>query len=389
MRRLVVTFALLLVTAACDHGEDSFRVRVLTQDNEPVAGAVVSGGIDWDWFRSETNVDGYAEIPDRADGDAATVFKDNFYPTSVEVTPGACYTIAPTPESLRLLGELDGTALRFGPDTLVMVTYEGKYRVYTYGDGGVSLVDSAQLHSPVRHQLVHGDTFWYATYDSGFCAYSIADLRNPVKLLHVDIEGVLHPFAVKDSYILMGSNSQPGPLRVYLFRPDGSAQLVTLVGDQTVYDIAVLSHYAVTLGWKTDLPVVFDIADIRHPREVHHGVQNDFYGSEFHGNCVVLSYGPWRGDTTWYGLLDLTDPANPVDLGRFATDSYVDAIIDDTTVVERYEHGGKSVLKGSLATGFRTTAIVHPATYSGHHGGRPPYFLLGGSLWKLVGTSPR
>jgi hypothetical protein len=390
----IATLLLLAVNLPGCRIDGDFRVRVLTPDGKPVAGALVSGGYDWDVFGDETDDAGFAHIPSWADGWDATITKDNFYTIRVSVSPCARYRFSPTPQSLKLVGEAAGTAVHFGAETLVTVGYQGQYRVYTYDDERVTLIDSTQIPLPVKHCLMRGDTFWYATHDSGLYAYSLRDLLCPRQLLHVNIYGYTGPFLVIDSFIIMGNRWETGPLEVYKYRPDGSASHVASAGSQHVDQIALVSHYVVTTGYRLDLPVIFDIADIKNPREVYHGVQTDFRNGSVFRNYVILSGADWptESDSTCYGALDLTDPARPRDLGRFRTDSWFYNVVNESTVVGDYYLDGASVLKGSVTEGFRSVALVSRWPDLGNYecgGCAPPYFLLSNHLWKLVGPDQR
>jgi len=247
---------------------------------------------------------------------------------------------------------------------------------------------------PVKHCLIHGDTFWYATHDSGLYAYSLRNLLHPERLRHVAIFGYTGPFLVIDSFVVMGDQWEAGPLVVYKIRSDSLAAQVASVGSQLVTKIALVSHYVVTLGGRQDLPVIFDISDISHPREVYHGVQSDYWTGSVLKNYVVLSGADCatHSDSTSYGVLDLTDPANPCDLGRFPTDSRFDEVLDESTAVGNYSLGGVSVLKGSLTGGLRSVTVASSLPDLGDYeygGSRPPYFTLSDRLLKLVGPSKR
>jgi hypothetical protein len=383
MRSSAITAALLwlaISVSGCKNDGD-FRVRVMTPDGKPVAGALVSGGYDWDVFGDETD-------------DAGTITKDNFYTTRVKVSPCTRYKFSPTPQSLKLIGDAAGTVVLFGAETLVTVGYQGQYRVYSYDDERVTAIDSAQLPFPVKYCLTQGDTFWYATHDSGLFAYSLRDPLHPEQLWHLPMSGYTGPFVIADSFVIMGNHWDAGPLEIFGYRPDGWIGLISSAGSQRVDKIALVSHYVVTLGTKSDLPVIFDIADIRNPREVYHGVQSDFWTGSVFRNYIIMSGADWptESDSTCYGVLDLTDPANPRNLGRFRTDSWFSAVIDESTVVGDYYLHGTSVLKGGLTEGFRSIALASRLPNLGDYqygGCSPPYFVLGDHLWKLVGPDQR
>jgi hypothetical protein len=242
---------------------------------------------------------------------------------------------------------------------------------------------------------VRGDTLWYATYDSGLYAYSLSNRLNPVKLMHVDVEGVLDPFTILDTFIVMSNLNSGGPLRILRFGSDGSTELVSSFDSLMLGRIAVVSHYVVALGLH-DMPVVYDIADIRNPRGVYHGTQAQYWGGFLRDNRVIMDgYDAISGrDTICFGIVDVADPAHPVQTGPFPTDSRLYDVLNDSMGVGAYNMGGISILRGRITEGFHSVALLQAGPdYHGYdlQGCRPPYYVLYGSLWKLVtpGTNDR
>jgi hypothetical protein len=364
---------------------DSFHVWVVTPDRKPVAGALVHGGFDWSMFGDQTDDAGLAQIPNWADGWDAKITKGNFYSASVKVSPCARFTLRPTSESLMLIGEVEGSAIRFGPETLITVTYQGQYRVYTYGETQLTEHTMVQLPSLAKERCMRGDTFWYATHDSGLFAFSLADPLNPIQLMHLDIGGYLGPFVVVDTFVVVGDRGDDAALRVYRYRPE--VELVASIGDYRVDQMAVISHYLVIAGYKPNLPVVFDIADISNPHEVYHGVQTDFWAGHIFDHYVVLRSSDLSPglDSTYCRLLDLADPAHPTDLGLIPSDAWLDNIINDSIAVGDFIAAGQSVLRGRITEGFHSVALVNAGSYSwkDYGGSSPPFFILRDGLWKL------
>ena len=381
----VTVLAAVIAIIGCKP-KDSFRVQVVTPDRRPVASAELHAGFDWPIYNGETNDSGFIYLPNWANGQIAYLAKDNFFSLQAKVAPDAQVIFTPTPESLRLIGAVEGEAVRFGPETLVTITASGGYYVYTYDDARVAEVASAWLPEPIWHWCVRGDTLWFTTKESGVYAYSLASPLNPVMLMHLDIEGNPGPLAVLDTFVVV-ANDRVGPLRIFRYSPDGTVKLVSSFDSLFVQGIGVVSHYVVALGWAPTLTVIYDIADVRHPREVYHDAQGQFWNGFLHGNRVILNgsalvSGQW---VAGYAVLDLADPAHPVQSGPFETDSRLYDVINDSTAVGEYDGGGITVLRGSVTGGFHSIALLSEYGGYDYQGSFAPYYALYGSLWKIVG----
>jgi hypothetical protein len=381
----VLFLAAVLAIVGCKP-KGTFRVQVVTPDGNPVEGARVMVGCD-SLFTDTTDVDGFVSLPNWADSSSATITKTNYRSTWREVWRDLQVTFAPMPESLRQVGMVEGDVVLFGPETLTTVTDSGLYRVYTYSETQVEQVASLQL-PPVRHKFVRGDTLWCATRGRGLYAYSLSSCMNPVELLHVDVSAIGR-FTVIDTFVVVGMGPV-GPLRIYGYGPDGSTELICSFGNQAVYAVAVVSHYVVALGESFELPVIFDISDIRDPREIYHGIQVG-YDSGFVRDSSVVLIGYDQASlphASFYGVIDLIDPAHPVQTGLFRADARLSGILNDSMAVGEYDLVGISILRGNITEGFHSVALVQAGTDyrgSGIQGCRPPYYVLCGSLWKLVG----
>lgn len=389
---MVLAAATLAVVSGCKP-KNSFRVRVVNQDSKPLAGAKLLVGFDWP-FTGTTNDNGLVYVPNAYDGDTATIARTNFRSERAGISPDAQVVMTPMPESLQLVGAVEGSAVLFGPGTLTTITGDGRYHVYTYSDTRVTEVKSLQLPQPVRHQCVHGDTLWYATYDSGLYAFSLSNRLKPVKLMHVDIEGVLDPFTILDTFIVMSNVLSGGPLRIFSYRPDGSTGLVSAFDSPSAGQVAIVSHYVVAVGSLHDMPLIYDIADIQNPREVYHGIQPRYWSGFVRDYRVIMNgYDSVSGrDTSCYGVVDLTDPAHPAQTGPFPTDSWLNDILDDSVAVGDYNLLGISILRGSITGEFHSVALVQAEPdFHGYalQGSFPPYFILYGQLWKLVSPNVR
>lgn len=367
--------------------KDSFRVQVVTPDSNPVAGARLSVGFDWPTYCDTTDDSGFIYVPNWANGEPAHISKNNFYSLGADVSPDAQVTLTPTPESLRFIGVIDGYVVRFGPETLITVTDAGRYHVYAYTDTRVTEVASAQLPGQVLSRFVRGDTLWYSTYSRGVYAYLLADPLDPVSLMHLDIPGSLGPLAVFDTFVVAANWNDWKPLRVFKYRPEGSVKLVSSFDSLVVQGIDIVSHYVVAVGWAHPRPTIYDIADVRHPREVYQGAHGQYWDGFIHENRAFLNgadtvSGQW---VSGYAVLDLADPAHPVQTGPFPTDSRLCDVLNDSMAVG--DRGGMTILRGSITGGFHSVALVNTdSNYQGYsyQGSFPPYYALNGSLWKLV-----
>ena len=84
MKKFLAFGILLFAISGCenllfdDDNEPPFTVTVLSKEGEPVEGAILEGGFDWDWFRVETDDEGTAMVPGCGLGESTTIFKNNY-----------------------------------------------------------------------------------------------------------------------------------------------------------------------------------------------------------------------------------------------------------------------------------------------------------------------
>jgi hypothetical protein len=384
------TFYLLiiLVFASCADKEGPFEIKVVSTDNVPIEGACIRGGIDWNYFNVQTDQDGMAILPGHARGENATIFKTNFLPEIVEYLAPAVYTLEPTSKSLRLIGEVEGGAIRFCSDTLTTITYQGNYHLYTFNDNGVTELASAQLPSCVKKFELFGDTLWFSTHDDGIYVYSLENSFNPQQICHLSITGYLKPFAIKDSIITICGSSGPGLLRIFSFTFDGQFQELASIGNFNVKDMIFISHYLILVGGEESLPTIFDLQDPEHPQLVYNGLEWAYQSGIILGTSLVLvpTSGNAMGYVT-YKLLDLSNPPSPHEEGTFVADAWLSDIINENTAVGRYYFDyteSIAILKGSITNSFSTVAIVSEGElWEGFGGSMPPYYIIGNNLWKL------
>jgi hypothetical protein len=77
---------------------------------------------------------------------------------------------------------------------------------------------------------------------------------------------------------------------------------------------------------------------------------------------------------------------DPTEIGEFVANGKIDFMVDDITAVGRYysDFNALTVFKKDSDGDFEAVAIVSEFYgYQEHYGAFPPYFLIGGKLWKM------
>jgi len=371
--------------------EGQFKVKVYSSFWQPVAGATIEGGIDWEYFQVQTDSRGIAVLPGFARGQAAIIYRNNFFPRHVQSLSHPIYFIKPTPKQFKLIGEIAGWSILFDSETLITVDYQGGYHVYSYNDYGITEIAFVQIPKCIRETQLHGDTLWFSTHDDGIYVYSLENPLNPQQLFHLDIPGYLGSFAIKDEIVVVGNPWDRDLLRVYSCNSSGDYQEIANFGNYLVRKMAFISDYLIVIDYYDNLPAVFDLQNPAEPYLVYNGVEPDFWSGFLYRNYLILiPLLELIEEITYYKLLDLSYPTNPLTTGYFSADSRLLEIINDTTAIGRYHSysGAISVLSGDITRGFKTDAIITDDTFlqsflHEFEGCTPPYFIIGKRLWKL------
>lgn len=388
----LIALLFLLCAFSCDDNTSSsrfpFEITVTDIHGWPIEGAIVEGGFDWDSFRVVTDRWGRAEMPGVARDVRATIKKNNHYSLIENYLRPGVYILTPTPQILTEIGEIKGDLIRFEYFRILTINYQGEYRVYNFNGYNLSEMVMVELPIPVKEFKLLGNLLWYTTHQDGIYVYSLFDSMHPVELLHLDIDGYLKAFAVKDSLVAVGSQSSPGPIRLYSYHTDGTVTELDRIENFTTRRIYFRSHYLITTGYATDLYCIFDVADPTDIRFVYRGNLDGFESPFLHGDTLILAASGGNASRGEYGyfMIDMSDPANRSDIGGFAADGRIDNIEDDFTAVGRYYFDGDalSVFKRTTGGDFEAVAMVSEFYgYRFHHGSAPPYYLIGEKLWKL------
>lgn len=372
-----------------DPETEPFTVTVLTSSGDPLEGAVIEGGIDWDSFEVATDADGHATLPTSAWSVDAMIHLDNYFPQPMTLKRPYEYELAPTPKRLRLLGGIEGQSVRFEPDRLATVDYFGGYHLYAYSAQGLGEIASAEVPRTIKQIQVIDDTLWLSTHENGVYAYSLADLAQPREILHLAIPGYCPIFALRDNLIVVGNYGDVDSLGVYLFEMDGSFQETARFGNYAVSSIAFVEGYLVVTNYYNSHPKVYALSDPSNAVLMFDGANPIYWSGFLYGNQYIRipHWDDITGNTV-YGRLDLTSPAVPRTAGVFKADSRLIAVADDATAIGYYYAMGNalSVLKGGLTSGFSTAAIISEDPrydLNEFEGCFPPYFIISKRLWIL------
>lgn len=396
MKQFIFVIAIVIVTG-CDkdnpiNSGQPFQITIRSQDGEPVEGATVEGGIDWNFYQVQTNDVGVATLPGSARKQRAIIYKTNFLPNSVSAIEPSRYILNKTLKKLNLIGTVAGNAIKFTQGELITLDYGGTYHLYSYNDQNISEIYSHQLHdsaTAIREMQLFGDTLWFTTHNSGVFVFSIQNPSSPVFLFRLSISGYLGPFTVKDSILVLGDPWEPGPLRVMVYNVTGEYQESSRMQNYFVRKMAKIGSAVIVFGNSESLPTVFDISEPSSPRILYNGLEWDYQSGFFYQRLALLTpkYG-YGGDNIQldYKVLDFTRPASPTQMNFFSADSWLTEIVSDSFAIGNYYYHTQtiSVLNGSITSNFQTVATVSENTIDGVGGACPPYYIIGGRLWKLV-----
>jgi len=388
--------AILIVTGCGEDGlidsGEPFQITILSQEGIPVEGATIEGGIDWDFYKVQTDEHGIAVIPGSVRGERATIYKTNFLPRIVSSINPNRYTLTETSKRFSLIGSVSGKAVRFFQDQLITLDYGGTYHLYSYNDQSVSETFNIHLHdsaTAIREIQLIGDTLWFTTHNSGVFIFMIGIPSSPAFLFRLPVTGYLGPFVVKDSILVLADQWHPGPLRVIVYHPSGEYEQISSIQNYFVRKMTMINDALIVIGNSESLPTIFDLSNPRLPRVLYNGLEWEYQSGFIHNELVILTprYGYGSDNISLdYKVLNLSDASNPTSMNPFIADSWITGIAGENWAFgNNYYHSETiCVLNGSISSGFQTTATVSENTIDGVGGAYPPYYIIGSRLWKLV-----
>jgi len=397
MKKIIYFAITILILIGCnkDNPIDSgqpFQITVRSQNGQLVEAATIEGGIDWDFYRVQTNPDGVATLPGSARGQRATIYKSNFLPIILSSLLPNQYTLNETSKKLNLIGSVAGKAISFRQNELITLDYSGTYHLYSYNDQSISETFNRHLHDSaiaIQETQLFGDTLWFTTHNSGVFVFSIQNPSSPVFLFRLPVSGYLGPFVVKDSILVLADQWNPGPLRIMVYYASGECRELSRVQNYFVRKMTRISNAIILLGNSESLPTVIDISNPSSPRLLYNGLEWEYQTGFFYNRLTILTprYGYGGNNIRLdYKVLDLSNPANPTTMSPFTADSWITGVASESSAFGNYYYHTQtiSVLSGSIQSSFQTVATVSENTIDGVGGAFPPYYLIGNQLWKLV-----
>jgi len=398
MKKTIYIALSIVILAGCndDNLTDSgipFQITVLSQTGIPVEDATVEGGFDWTFYRVQTNAAGVATLPGTARGERAVIYKTNFLPVIISIITPNQYTLNETSRKLNLIGSVSGKAIRFRQNELITLDYGGTYHLYSYNDQSISETFNRHLHdsaTAIQEIQLFGDTLWFTTHNSGVFVFSIQNPSSPMFLFQLPVSGYLGPFVVKDSILVLGDQWNPGPLRIMVYNPSGEFRELSRIENYFVRKMTRIDDAIILLGNYECLPTIFDISNPSSPILLYNGLEWEYQTGFFYNHLTILTpkSGEYSGSSMRlvYKVLDLSNPANPSLKYPVAADSWITGVVSDSFAFGNYYFHTQtvSVLRGSISSSFQTVATVSENTIDGVGGAYPPFFIIGGRLWKLV-----
>jgi hypothetical protein len=389
---IIIPYVFLFAIYSCDDNpsstKSSFEVTVTNTRGTPIEGAILEGGIDWESFRVVTDSRGRAVMPGFARYIRATIKKNNYYSLIENYLRPGVYALWHMPRILTEIGDIEGDLIRFEYFQILTINYGGQYRVYDFDGSSLSEALMVEFPYQVKQFKLIGDLLWYTTHRNGIYVYSLFDSMNPEEYFHLDIDGYLQAFDVKDSLVVVGSSSGPGPIRLFSYHNDGTVIQLDSMANFSVRRVYFRSHYLITTGYTTDLYCIFDIADPTDIRFVYRGNLDGYESLFLYGDTLILKSSGGnasRGEYDYF-MIDMSDPANPSDAGEFTANGRIEYMIDDHMSVGRLylDNNALCVFLRDPSGDFQAVAVVSEFYgYRYHHGNTSPYFLIGEKLWKL------
>jgi hypothetical protein len=391
IKTICLTVPLVLILSGCQArtAGEPFRITVRDSTGSPLEGVVIAGGIDWDAFRVTTDSSGQADLPGSAKGGEADIHLNNYFPKSVRLRWPYLYEMAPTPQRLRLLGDVKGKLARFEAGRLATVDYDGNYHLFAVDTNNLTEIAAATVPRLIRQTKLIDDTLWFSTQSGGIYAYSLADLEHPVEQLHVAIPGDTPVFALRNNVIAVGNGGEHSSIGVYAFEPDGSFAEMCRFFDAYVSQIAFIGDFLIVTNYYNAHPKIYDLSNPANPVLVWDAADPKYWSGFLYGQAYI-QIPKWDqiSEETVYGRLDLSNPLLPRTKPAVLADSRLVAVIDDETAVGYYHvlGGALAVLSGSMTTGFRTVALVsedQSMNLNEFGGCARPFYVIGERLWIL------
>ncbi|MCP4631541.1 MAG: hypothetical protein GY855_01350 [candidate division Zixibacteria bacterium] len=384
----------LLILVSCrilDSNDDTsvqgkFKIKVVDIQGQSISDATVSGGFDWDYFKTKTNKFGIALVPDNAVKHDVIISKTNYYPEVIPyISPGQ-YTLVSTPQRVAKIddSEIGGKIISMESGLIMSIGYNtGTYHLYSYGDDGISELASSQIHTIIKDFEFHHDTLWFSTHDDGIFVYSVEDKYNPQLLFHLDIPGNSLYFSKHDSLVAVTGGEES--IRIYSYDTQGNYTEKCNILQYSHY-LKFHSNYLISFGGES-LFYIFDLQQSVDPKIVYSGVNEGYYPAYAYNDLIFLKPRYYvLANQVSYKILNISDPSYPYSEGGLTSDASLIEIQNDSMATGYYCGSWESIsiLRGRLHGNMKTVAtLYHSRSYSWIEG-NPPYYIVDGQLWKLI-----
>ena len=417
---LPLSILAFLAIAGCDRVTDfvphaPFPVKVFSSDGSPIKGAYIVSErwkVTDDLIGRPYQVHGWTDstgtviLEKEAYGERAWIAVGDHFIENVERLTDSSYYLDPTPERLRRLGDVEGEAVYFRDGLLATVVYQGSYHAYSYTDTSVTELMSLGFPNAPKVFRVLGDTLWFTQHSDHVYAYDISDPTNPNMIYDLLVPGYLREFALHGNLLITadptGDFTQHGPLQIWRVEPIGSVEPLSHIDNILVRCLEIVRGFLVVIGhvdgegWAA---LTYDISDPSAPGEVskrsipEQGDPRGSYEFEILGSYGLVKWGRWDfelyDDAAYYRYIDLSDPLHPFLSNPRQLDMYIHRMIRPDLMLGKIQLGPSdetefsTLQRGSLEGGFEITAQANARSWWIEEGAAPPYFLIGGALWKL------
>lgn len=343
-------------------------------------------------------------------GRPAVIGGTNYALLPVPSLQATTYTLQPASKKLVAIGAVTGQPILFSANTLVTISVtsgpSGVLNTYQYTDSSVTLAKvtsvSGLTQGPPQFWKMVGDQFWYSTPSDGIYEFSLTDPANPVQALYLPVPGVNVLFATKGSLLVTADSPNgggpPHPLKAYTFTPAGQIAEISRTGNFSASDLEFSGDDLLVVGSANTIAPAVTTVNFTDPANPAVKLTGAFPRGDrvfLLGNRLVLTPTDRSARPFSWGLEDLTNPENPVDQPRFTSSAWIASFLSPTIALSyRDVYGGAiQILSGNMTTGFQVSGVAvipNAGGYGGYGGGSDipggsdPYYVLGGTLWKLV-----
>lgn len=375
------------------HGNDWIEVRVVSGENEPVAGAKLEGGFDWDWYSVTTDQNGMALLPAWATRHLPTITAANHFPFREEFSLQSAYQLMRTRLYLTQEADIDGDLIKSTTNEFCVVSYQGAYRHYRVDGDEVILQTEAQMAMASHDRVLRNDSLWRTTHDSGVFVYDISEMSNPRQVMHLPIPGYLWAIALDDSILYLADPWVDDSVRAYTWSDSSTYELVGTFGPAKSFS-RLFMHRGALFGVYFGGLIIWDVSEpaagvqrfgSAHPYTADWCMRGD--------SLVLIPLVPLCCDDYYgYQILDVSDPMNPVWGSTFHSNGLISRFINDSVAVGTYAGQGALLEYDRSWERFNPSAIIYhdyDPTIRGERFLTANLVVLEGAVWRIAREWPQ